>query len=65
MKLRERVAELRRQLLQGAVVEDNAFIEAPSILVPATPRFDLHELFTAAGRSAALKIFLWTINRHE
>ena len=40
MKLRERVAELRRQLLQGAVVEDYAFIEAPSILVPATPRFD-------------------------
>ena len=32
MKLRERVAELRRQLPQGAVVEDYAFIEGPADL---------------------------------
>ena len=32
MKLRERVAELRRQLPQGAVVEDYDFVEGPADL---------------------------------
>lgn len=32
MKLRERVADLRRQLPQGAVVQDYAFTEGPADL---------------------------------
>jgi predicted dithiol-disulfide oxidoreductase (DUF899 family) len=62
MKLRERVAELRRQLPQGAVVEDYAFIEGPADLDAGdTPTRTVHlsELFTAPNRSIAIYHFMY------
>jgi predicted dithiol-disulfide oxidoreductase (DUF899 family) len=53
MRQRERVAELRRHLPSGPVVEDYKFIEGPVDLDPGdTPTriVRLSELFTAAGR---------------
>ncbi|HEY3741729.1 MAG TPA: DUF899 family protein [Bryobacteraceae bacterium] len=57
MKLRERVAELRRQLPQGAVVEDYNFIEGPARLEDGddpTSSVRLSELFTAPNRSLVI-----------
>ncbi len=57
MKLRERVAELRRQLPQGAVVEDYAFVEGPADLDAGdTPvrTVRLSELFSAPDRALVI-----------
>ena len=57
MKLRERVAELRRQLPQGAVVEDYAFTEGPADLDAGdTPvrSVRLSELFSAPDRALVI-----------
>ena len=54
MKLRERVAELRRQLPQGPIVEDYEFLEGPAELNAGdTPvrKVRLSELFSAPDRS--------------
>ncbi len=62
MKLRERVAELRRQLPQGAVVEDYTFIEGPADLNGGdTPTRTIHlsELFSAPGRSVVIYQFMY------
>jgi len=53
MRQRERVAELRRNLPSGAVVQDYQFIEGPSDLDSGdtpTRTVQLSELFTAASR---------------
>lgn len=62
MKLRERVAELRRQLPPGAIVEDYTFAEGPADLnagdTPArTVR--LSELFSAPNRSVVIYHFMF------
>ena len=62
MKLRERVAKLRRELPQGAAVENYAFIEGPADLndgdTPArTVR--LSELFAAPDRALVLYQFMY------
>ena len=62
MKLRERVAELRRQLPRGAGVEDYTFLEGPADLnagdIPArTVR--LSELFTGHDRSVVIYQFMY------
>jgi predicted dithiol-disulfide oxidoreductase (DUF899 family) len=62
MKLRERVGELRRQLPQGAVVDDYAFIEGPADLDAGdTPTRTVHlsELFTAPNRSVVIYQFMY------
>src|SRR5262245_62123444 len=57
MKQRERVASLRRELPQGAAVEDYEFIEGPTSLddgdAPAN-KVRLSELFTAPDRSLVI-----------
>ena len=57
MSLRERVAELRRQLPQGPIVEDYVFIEGPAELnagdTPAR-RVRLSELFSTPNRSLVI-----------
>jgi predicted dithiol-disulfide oxidoreductase (DUF899 family) len=62
MKLRERVAELRRQLPQGAIVEDYEFVEGPAELnVGDTPvkKVRLRELFSAPDRSLVIYHFMY------
>jgi len=57
MKLRERVAGLRRQLPQGPMVEDYEFIEGPTELGAGdTPvrKVRLSELFSAPNRSLVI-----------
>jgi len=57
MKLREKVAELRRQLPQGAIVTDYEFIEGPANLDAGdtpTRNVRLSELFTAPNRSLVI-----------
>src|SRR5689334_3558766 len=57
MKLRERVAEARRQLPQGPAVKDYAFVEGPADLNAGdTPTRTVHlsELFTAPDRSLVI-----------
>src|SRR5881392_3993172 len=62
MKLRERVAELRRQLPPGAVVEDYAFTEGPTDLdagdIP-TRTIRLSQLFTAPDRALVIYQFMY------
>src|ERR1051325_1548643 len=57
MSLRERVAELRRQLPQGPIVDDYVFIEGPAELnagdTPAR-RVRLSELFSTPNRSLVI-----------
>jgi predicted dithiol-disulfide oxidoreductase (DUF899 family) len=57
MKLRERVAEARRQLPQGPAVKDYMFLEGPADLnaddVPTHP-VHLSELFTGLDRSLVI-----------
>ena len=54
LKARERVAELRRQLPEGAILKDYEFVEGPTSLdegdTPAR-KVRLSELFTAPDRS--------------
>jgi predicted dithiol-disulfide oxidoreductase (DUF899 family) len=62
MKLRERVAELRRQLPRGAVVDDYEFVEGPAELNPGdtpTRKVRLSELFTAPDRSLVIYHFMY------
>jgi predicted dithiol-disulfide oxidoreductase (DUF899 family) len=62
MKLRERVAELRRQLPQGAIVEDYAFVEGPADLDAGDSpvrTVRLSELFTAPDRSLVIYHFMY------
>ena len=62
MKLRERVAELRRQLPQGAPVEDYAFTEGPADLDAGdTPvrTVRLSELFSAPERALVIYHFMY------
>ena len=62
MKLRERVAELRRQLPQGSVVEDYAFIEGPADLDAGdTPirTVRLSEVFSAPDRALVIYHFMY------
>src|SRR5262249_42698967 len=57
MRQRERVAELRRQLPQGAAIQDYAFQEGPRDLRSAdTPVHTSHlsELFTKPNRSLVI-----------
>lgn len=57
LKARERVAELRRQLPAGAILEDYEFVEGPAALgagdAPAR-KVRLSELFTAPDRSLVI-----------
>ena len=62
MKLRERVAALRRQLPPGAIVEDYEFIEGPADLNASdtpTRKVRLSELFSAAERSLVIYHFMY------
>ena len=62
MKSRERVAQLRRQLPKGAIVEDYAFIEGPADLDAGdtpTQVVRLSELFSAAKRSLVIYHFMY------
>ena len=62
MRQRERVAELRRQLPEGAVVEDYVFEEGPATLDEGdtpTRRVRLSELFTAPDRSVVIYHFMF------
>jgi len=62
MKLRERVAELRRQLPPGAIVEDYEFIEGPADLNAGdtpTRKVRLSELFSAPDRSLVIYHFMY------
>ncbi|MEK6324243.1 MAG: DUF899 family protein [Acidobacteriota bacterium] len=62
MRQRERVAELRRQLPQGATVQDYAFEEGPVKLDDGdtpTRTVRLSELFTAPNRSLVLYHFMY------
>src|SRR5687767_5686504 len=57
MKLRERVAELRRRLPQGPVVEDYVFIEGPEDLNAGdalSREVRLSELFTGPDRPVVI-----------
>src|SRR6185437_8533381 len=59
---RERVAQLRRQLPKGAIVDDYAFIEGPAELDDGdkpTQVVHLSELFTAATRSLVIYHFMY------
>jgi len=62
MKMRERVAELRRQLPQGPIVEDYEFLEGPAELnagdTPAR-KVRLSELFSAPDRSLVVYHFMY------
>ena len=62
MKLRERVAELRRQLPQGAIVQDYSFIEGPADLDAGdapTKTVRLSDLFTGPDRSVVIYQFMY------
>jgi predicted dithiol-disulfide oxidoreductase (DUF899 family) len=62
MRQRERVAELRRRLPQGAIVEDYEFEEGPTDLNAGdTPvrKVRLSELFTAPNRSLVVYHFMY------
>lgn len=62
VKLRERVAELRRQLPQGAIVEDYVFVEGPADLDAGdtpTHAVRLSELFTGPNRSVVIYQFMF------
>ena len=62
MRQRERVAELRRQLPQGATVQDYAFEEGPASLDAGdgpTRTVRLSELFTRPDRALVLYHFMY------
>ena len=62
MKQRERVAQLRRQLPKGAIVEDYTFIEGPADLNDGdtpTRTVRLSELFTGPDRSVVIYQFMY------
>ena len=62
MKLRERVAELRRQLPPGPIVEDYEFVEGPAELNAGdnpVRKVRLSELFSAPDRSLVIYHFMY------
>src|ERR1051326_1689201 len=62
MKLRERVAELRRQLPQGPAIKDYAFLEGPADLnADDAPAHIVHlsELFSGPNRSLIIYHFMY------
>ncbi len=62
MRQRERVAELRRHLPDGAIVEDYVFEEGPANLEAGDSpiqRVRLSELFTAGDRSLVIYHFMY------
>src|SRR5690242_15296287 len=62
VRLRERVAELRRQLPQGAEIQDYVFEEGPSNLGAGdTPvrKVRLSELFSGPNRSVVVYHFMY------
>ena len=62
MRQRERVAELRRQLPQGAAVEDYNFLEGPAHLEGGdapTRTVRLSELFSGPNRSLVIYHFMY------
>src|SRR6266536_2985340 len=62
MKLRERVAETRRQLPQGPEVKDYVFLEGPADLNAGdspTRTVHLNELFTESDRSLVIYHFMY------
>ena len=62
MKSRERVAQLRRQLPEGAIVDDYVFIEGPAELDDGdtpTQVVRLSQLFTAPKRSLVIYHFMY------
>src|SRR5260370_26795939 len=62
MRQRERVAELRRRLPQGATVQDYAFEEGPANLDDGdtpTQTVRLSELFTMPDRALAIYHFMY------
>jgi predicted dithiol-disulfide oxidoreductase (DUF899 family) len=62
IKARERVAELRRRLPQGAIVADYRFIEGPADLDAGdapTRSVSLSELFTGRDRSVVIYQFMY------
>src|SRR5881628_541038 len=62
MRQREQVAELRRQLPQGAAVQDYSFEEGPAQLDAGdtpTRKVRLSELFTAPERSLVIYHFMY------
>src|SRR5262245_7337652 len=62
MKARERVAELRRALPQGAEIQDYEFLEGPSALTDGdepVKKVRLSELFTAPNRSLVIYHFMF------
>ncbi len=62
LNIREKVAELRRQLPPGAILQDYEFLEGPASLddgdVP-TRKVRLSELFTAPDRSLVIYQFMF------
>src|ERR1700694_2208988 len=62
MRQRERVAELRRRLPEGAIVQDYVFEEGPARLDAGdtpTRTVRLSELFTAPNRSLVIYHFMY------
>jgi predicted dithiol-disulfide oxidoreductase (DUF899 family) len=62
MRLRERVAELRRQLPEGAIIQDYVFEEGPADLDAGDAPLRtvrLSELFTAPDRSLVVYHFMY------
>src|SRR5579862_2531649 len=62
MKLRERVAEARRELPQGPAVKDYLFLEGPADLNGGdspTRTVHLSELFTGSDRSLVIYHFMY------
>ena len=62
MKLRERVAKLRRELPQGGTVENYTFLEGPADLNACdtpTRTVRLSELITAPDRALVLYQFMY------
>jgi len=62
MQLRERVAETRRQLPQGPIVNDYVFLEGPAELNAGdspTRTVHLSELFTESDRSLVIYHFMY------
>jgi predicted dithiol-disulfide oxidoreductase (DUF899 family) len=62
MRQRERVAELRRQLPEGAIVQDYVFEEGPASLDAGdtpTRTVRLSELFTGPNRSVVIYHFMY------
>src|SRR5262245_31248096 len=62
MRQRERVAELRRGLPQGATIQDYEFLEGPAALDAGDEpvrKVRLSELFTAPDRSLVIYHFMF------